>query len=136
MENKEHEFAKQVEIIVRKISVKLDRGGEFVEKIIFESDKGNITFKPKIERIEWRKGIEVISSSQAKFDELPDKLSQFSTIANEKGFVKLIASYTVWNTEKDGSPVTYRYIPGMKSFDEWKIVPVTPVVTESVGERG
>ena len=52
---------------------------------------------------------------------LPDKLMKIAALCSEKGHCNVKANYHVWNTDKDGQPVTYRYITYEKTFNDWDI---------------
>ena len=67
------------------------------------------------------KGLPITKVVQCNFEELPQKLFDLLNELNKLGTLKVKATYHVWNTEKDGSPVTYRFIQG-NMFDKWEVV--------------
>ena len=107
--------------------------GNEVEKISFlTKNKETITWKPKKEITEWRKGLEILSIGKAAFEDLPERLFDMNQVINEKGFVKVKADYMIWNKETDGSIQTFRFLRGNNSFDEWVIIPEKVVEEEKV----
>ena len=135
MEIKEREYANQVELNVREISFKMDKTGEYVDKISFETTDGyKITYKPKINKTERIRGIAVNKVTQCTFDEVPKKVFELSEALNKLGIVKLYANYNIWNTQVDGKAATYRYIMSESMLNEWKIIPETPIKEENIAK--
>lgn len=120
-EQKEKEFAKDVEIEVNKIEMSQGKEQEIV-KVTFVTNKGKVTWKPKVEEVEMVRGIEIKKTVPASFDKLPQRLFDIQNEINSKGVAKVKASYSIWNTTVDNEPVTYRFILGTKMFESWELV--------------
>lgn len=121
MEKKEKDFASDIEIEITKVNVKAKHETGEVSKVEFETNKGKITWKPKAEKTEMVRGIAKQTIAPCLFDDLPEKVFEIAREANDKGLVRVKASYSIWNTEKDGEPVTYRFVMG-SVFDKWQII--------------
>ena len=130
-EKKEREFASGVDIEVTNVKFKMDRDGDHVAKVIFETGAGNVTFKPKVLTTERIRGIAVEKIQPCTFDEVCERVFEISKEANEKGVAKVLATYHIWNTVQDGSPATYRYVHGNAQMNEWSIIK-EPIVQEQV----
>ena len=121
---KEKDFVDGVEVTLSVVTVETNpKNNVEVSKVIFETNKGNITFKPKISRSTFQDGLKIVVKEPITVGEVPDKVREIGRIAAEKGRVKVLVSYNVWNTEKDGEPITYRFITSEKTLDTWKIIP-------------
>lgn len=131
MEEKK-EFIEGAEVIVSTVELKMNsRNPDSIDKVTFISDKGNITWKPKIQRSHYEGGFKVTETVAMEKDFIPEKLSNIAQIANETGKVKLKVCYHTWQTEMDGNPITYRFILSLKQFEEWEIIK-EEVKTETV----
>ena len=136
-EQKEKDFVKAAELQVNEIELKVNRNNEdMIDKVIFHTTgvgavKLDITWKPKIVKDSFEGGFKVSKTVAMERGALPKKLMEIAMICSEKGHCKVKANYHVWNTEKDGQPVTYRYITYEKTFNDWEIVE-TPVASETV----
>lgn len=123
MAEKEHEFVSEAEITITGIEAQKNTSNSAeVKKVIFSTDKGKITFKPKETTEEFVDGIKVTGVVPAKLVSIPDKIKEIASEVQKKGKAIVKASYRIWNTETDGKPVTYKFIQGSKMLDEWKIV--------------
>jgi len=123
MSEEDKGFAESVEVQVNAVSIKTSNSnsGE-VSKIIFETNKGNITWKPKIEKIEHRNGLKIIKKVPCLIDDLPKKVTDIATIATNDGKCTVIVCYNWWKTENDGQPVTYRFLLSETTLDKWKVI--------------
>lgn len=131
-EKKEHEAAKDVEIIVTSVETELLTGSnQAIKRMKFVSDVGDITWKPKITKSEYQGGIKVLQTLPMEIDLIPKKVHEIGTSCQEKGRCKVKATYQIWNTTQDGKPVTYRFIGSLKMFEKWEVLddPATPVET-------
>ncbi len=120
--DKEREYVNDVEIEVSSISLQAGKNPAEIEKVIFETEKGNITYKPKIDKEERVDGFKIASKAAPCVDDLPKNLKELNVELNKAGTIKVKATYQVWNTEMDGTPVTYRYVMGAKMFEKWQLV--------------
>jgi len=122
METKERDYADSIKIEVTGVEVQTNMNNvEEVKKVVFETNKGSISYKPKIAKQEYRDGLKIGSIVPALVDDIPDIIRSIAKEASNKGKCIVTASYHIWNTEKDGEPVTYRYVQGSTMLDKWKI---------------
>lgn len=123
MERKENDYAEGIEVGVSSVEVETSSlNKEEVTRITFVTDKGKITYKPKVAREEYREGMKIKSVVSCFISDLPDKIKEIAKEANEKGKAKVIVAYSIWNTIKDGEEVTYRYIKGAAMLEKWKLL--------------
>ena len=121
-EQSEHEFMKEVELFVTGVIVEMDqRIPEMVKKLTLNTTAGNISHKPKSVKEEYRNGFLVKSQAPSYFADLPENLKQIAQEVSERGKCKVVGSYSVWNTEKDGQAITYRFIQGNTMMATWKL---------------
>lgn len=122
--DKEKDYVEGAEIQVSGVSVNTNpRDPEEIFRVVIEFNEGKqVTWKPKIKKEEFKDGIKIVNTVPMKLSELPSKLKQIGKIVNMKGFCKVKASYNVWNTEKDGNPITYRFVQGLNPFDKWEVL--------------
>lgn len=134
-ERKERDYAEGVEVKVNSVEVKtMFANQEQVAKITFVTDKGNITYKPKVEKVEHRNGLTIKRTEECSIDDIPKKVIEVSQEISDKGYAIVLVAYSVWNTDKDGQPVTYRFVQGGATLEKWKILKET-VATEEVGDK-
>jgi len=122
-ELKERDYMEGVEVQINEIEVqtsKLDR--EQVEKIRFHTNKGDITYKPKVERTENRNGLLIKRREACLIDDLPEKITNMANMIAKSGTITVVVAYSIWNTEKDGEAVTYRFIQGAATLAKWHVV--------------
>lgn len=130
-EQKEKDYAKGMDLIVSSIQVLTDpKNAAIVSKVVIKTDKGDITHKPKIEKKQFQNGIEVISRTEPCIDDLPQIIKDIAKVVSETGKCEVVGAYSIWNTEKDGEPVTYRFVQGEKMLNEWVIKSTQSEVTE------
>lgn len=115
---------------IKDVAMKEGRDGEIL-KVIFDTDQGKVTYKPKIDKIETIKGIRIMKSVLAKFDEVPDKVLEIAREVNKKGGANYFINYMAWTTQVDGKEQTYRYVQGEPMLNEWKLQE-TPITEEAV----
>lgn len=119
----EKDFANGVEVTISSIEVETNpKDVEEVQRVVIKTPDGNITYKPKTMKEEFKDCFKVKSSVPMKFTELPQKLKDLARRVSEKGFARVRASYSIWNTTSDGKDVTYRYIRGTKMMDSWELL--------------
>ena len=120
---KEKDFASEVEINIIGIDVKTSfKDSSVVEKIILNTSKGNITYKPKIDTEEFREGMKFLQSVSCTVADIPQKIKDMAKECQDKGICKVKASYSIWRTEKDNEPVEYRFILNQTILDKWTII--------------
>lgn len=130
-QEQEKEYIEGAEIKITQVECNTDNGEE-IKKIIFTTNKGNITYKPKMLKEEFREGIKMNMVKPCSFESLPNIIKQIAKTCQQKGTCLVNVAYNVWNTEKDGMPVTYRFISGVKTLSKWVIVGDEIVVEEKV----
>ncbi len=119
----EKEFVNDAEIVVSKVLLETNpKEPEEVNRVVMETEKGRITYKPKIEKTEFRDGFQITRKQPCKYTEMPLLLLDIAKQIQKTSRCKVKASYNVWNTEQDGSPVTYRFIQSEKTLDKWEIL--------------
>lgn len=123
METKEREYADGVEIEINSVEVNTSfQNPEQVMKVRFCAASGDVTFKPKVERTENRKGLLLKRQEPCLIDDLPPFVTELAAMVQEKGNVKVKAHYSIWNATKDGQAVVYRFVQGNKMMDKWQVV--------------
>lgn len=121
MENIQKIEGKKVEI--KKVTADMDFFDETkVKKMTFETDKGNITFKPKTTKTELKLGIETNFKAQCTIDQVPQIIKDIAAEINTKGSVQAIVHYIKGEMEYDGETKTYRWVQGDKMIESWKII--------------
>jgi len=122
-EIKERDYAKDVELTVLAVEVVTSlKDSEKIEKIIFKTNKGNITHKPKVDTSEFREGIKVLKKTSPYFAEMPEIVKELGRQLQINPSVKVKGSYAIWNTEADGEKVTYRYVQYATELNSWVII--------------
>jgi hypothetical protein len=130
---KEREYVDGVEVGIQSVDIDTAyKDPNQVAKVTFKTDKGDITYKPKINRTEFREGLKINKKEPCLIDDLPDKVKQIAKKTQEVGIVTVLVSYQVWNTTVDGEKKTYRYIQSSKTLDKWQIIEEKPPKTERV----
>ena len=125
-DNKTTEFCKEVPVTLTGIEIETNPQDILeVKRIRFESSKGDITFKAKVEKEHFQDGIKIKSIVPIKINEIPEEIKNVAKSIQEKGSVKMNVNYSLMKTEVDGEPKEYRFITSMKTFNEWKIIPTT-----------
>ena len=125
-EKKERDFVENVNVDVMSVEVQTSMmDSTEVKKVVFETSKGRISYKPKIAKQEYRDGLKIGTIVSPKVDELPQLIRDIGKHVQNKGKCTVNVAYNVWNTEKDGEPVTYRYVQGSTMLDKWVIVKET-----------
>ena len=119
-EKQQNEFAEKVEVTLKNIRVDMF-DGEAIKKITFETDKGNVTWKPKVDKKTFQGGLELHNLEAMKITAIPDKLAKMASGVQDEGTVDLEICYAIFNKEVDGEEVSYRYIQSLKTFDKWII---------------
>lgn len=120
---KEFEIVNNVEINIKGVEVETTQyNASEVKKITFSTDKGAITWKPKIKKSRLIDGLKITSMGPMDVNDLPKKIYQLADRASSLGSIKVKASYSVMKTEKDCSPVTYRFINSLETFNKWELI--------------
>lgn len=126
-EQKDKGFVEDREVTVSTIELKVNRNNEeVIDKITLETNKGNITWKPKVSKTTYEGGFKVLNVVSMEKDLIPKILQEIAAISNERGTCKVKLSYTWWKTEQDGEKVTYRFITSAKTLEKWKILSESP----------
>ena len=122
-EKKEYEYVDGVEVEITEIEViPTSDNPEEVHQIRFHTNKGDITYKPKIEKIEHRKGMAIKRKIACLIDDLPEKIPKMSELIAKHAKITVSVSYTAWTTEKDGEPKVYRFLQGAAVLEKWIIL--------------
>ena len=132
-EKKERDFAKEVTLTVTSVEAKMDqRDTEVINQMVFVTNVGNITYRPKVNHEEYREGIKMLSQKPAIMLELPGIVKEISKKVQADGKCLVTASYSIWNTQKDGVDVTYRFIQGASTMLKWAILEEPKAEVETV----
>ena len=116
-------FVEDKEIVITEVELKVNRNNEDqVDKVIFHSNNGIITWKPKITKETYEGGFKVVKQIPMERDMLPKKLIEIAIISSEQKECKVIACYNWWETEAEGGKVIYRFMTSTKTFDKWEII--------------
>lgn len=135
VEPKENGFVDGREKIITEVELIENRNNsEQIDKIIFHAKDGNVTWKPKINKSSFEGGFKVTKKIQMEKGFVPKIVQQIAIEANEKGSIKVIASYNYMVVEKDKKDVTYRFINSEKTLESWRIIP-EEVQEEEIKDR-
>lgn len=122
-EKKEFEIVKDLEVNIKGAEVETNQyNATEVKKITFNSDKGPITWKPKIRRSRIIDGLKITNVGPMELNDLPKKVYEIADRASSLGSIKVKVSYSTMKTEKDNTPVTYRFINSLETFNRWVIL--------------
>ena len=122
MSETDREYVKDAEVEITSVEAAVDSKTETVSRVVFETSKGRITYKPKVEKANYIEGIKMVQNVPCNPMELSESIREVGRAINSRGTIKVIVTYQVWTTEKDGEPVTYRYVNGRKMMDSWKVI--------------
>ena len=92
-----------------------------ISRISFETNKGRITYKPKISKEVYEGALKIRNEKRAKLSDLPQIITTIGEKLRDGGKCEVTASYFAWNTYKDDEPVTYRYVPSGNVLDKWVV---------------
>lgn len=120
-EQKEHEHISGAEVTITGVDVKLDKYNVGVFQVRFETDKSDITYKPKTIKTEYVEGLKVNKVVPCKIEELPQVIKDIGKKCQTNGKCRVNVHYNVWNTTKDGCDVTYRFVQGQNMMNKWVI---------------
>jgi len=122
-EPKDHDYMEGVEVEITEIEVRpTPMNPEEVQQVRVHTSKGDITYKPKVEKTEHRKGLTIKRKVPCLIDDLPEKLIKMADLIARYGKITVNVAYSTWNTEKDGEAVTYRFIQGAATLEKWVIL--------------
>lgn len=131
-EEKDKGYVEGAEAILKEVELKVNRhNDEQVDKVIFHTDGGDITWKPKREKTGFEGGFKVVKSIPMEKDLLPKKLIEMANLCHDNGQLKIKVFYNWWKTEQDNNEVTYRFMTSETTFEKWEILDKKPV-TETV----
>lgn len=121
----ETERVNNVEVLITGIKRMLrhnDDDVEIVYRIHFETEKGDITWKPKIFKSVFENGFQSIREVQSEVDELPEKLKAWANIVHKEGKIRALVSYTLGKGTQDGKEKDFRFIRSEKEFATWEVL--------------
>lgn len=122
MEEREYVKEKIVKILAVQVITNPYSPDE-IQKINFETaENGRITHKPKQEIKEFRHGLEYISVGPGTTDKLPEIVSEIGKQMQLNGFAMVKVNYAIWNTEKEGVAMAYKYVQHRSQLDKWEII--------------
>ena len=82
-----------------------------------------VTWKPKMQKVEYVRGIESITTTRADMEALFKMLGDLPNALNLKGFIKMKVNYQLMSTlDGENEPVCYRFITSEDAFKSWSIV--------------
>ena len=106
-----------------------------IKKVTFSCAKGDITYKPKKIVTTFEDGFKVNRQEESFRSDLHETIGTIARLTNERGHIKVLATFTIMKTTKLGVETTYRFVNSAKIFDNWKILiedNPKPVKIESV----
>jgi hypothetical protein len=124
-EKKNIEQVKNKKITVTCIELESNPNNENqINKFRFKTDIGDITWKPKIDKIDYINGLKRISKIPMDTGNIPPFIVDIGKIIGEKTKVIIEGvSYMVMKTkDAEGDDVTYRFFTSEKYIESWKIV--------------
>ena len=105
------------------IKLEMDRDKQHVRRIRFQTEKGDITFKPSVKTEEMQDGFKKEMEVLPLISELHQRVKDWAKLLQTKPSLKLEVSYTyTQENNKDGELVTYRFINTVKALEDWKIL--------------
>ena len=125
MIDEEKKFGKveNVEVEITKVSLNMNvRKPDCIDKITFETNKGNITIKPKIENSEFQNGFELKKIEPISIIQLPEIIKKIAEKTVKEKVCKTKVSYGTIETQNDGENVTYRFLTAISQFENWEIL--------------
>ena len=126
MNEKEFEVVKNKIVQIGRVEIEPSSfNPEQIQRIRFKTDAGDITWKPKIKKEEYRDGIVVLKSIPMEMDFLPDKIKQIGKILQDGGLVKMKVQFMKMTTEEE---IEYRFIRSEKTLAKWTFEDVSEVV--------
>lgn len=93
-----------------------------VKRIRFKTNKGDITWKPKVTKKQLMDGLTILKTVSMELGQLPKKLSEIGEITSDKGRIKVKGQYSKGVAIQDGNEITYRFITSGKTFDKWELI--------------
>lgn len=121
IDKEDNEMAKDVEVTIKGVKLEL-WDEEKIKKIRFDTDRGDITWKPKATASKIVGGFVIETSEPMRYSEIPPKLADIGKKCQENGSCKVKLTYFVFKKEVDGEEMTYRYINSIKVFEKWEIL--------------
>lgn len=111
---------KEVEIVGIDIEKKDETA---IKRIRFKCGDFDITYKPSTPTEDYRNGMNLKGTRLITVDEIPDKVKQIGEAIQRNKSCKVKVNYGLFDTEdREGDPVTYRYIRYASQLDKWEIV--------------
>lgn len=128
------EFAKEIDVVCTGVEVEINTQNiQEVRRVRFVTDKGNVTWKPKMSQENFKDGIKFLSRIPLLVDDLPGKIKDIAKIIQEKGKLAMTISYSIMSTTNaENEPVQYRFITSEKTFNDWVLKPEEIIKEEKV----
>jgi len=96
-------FVEDREATLKEVELKVNQNNpEQVDKVIFHTAGGKVTWKPKLDKTSYEGGFKIAKKVPMEKDMLPDLFKQMAMQCNEKGQVQIKLAYNYWKTEVDG----------------------------------
>lgn len=122
MEDRKIENVEKAMVVITGIKAEMEKDNqELIKRLSFETQKGVITWKPKIDKKIFQNGFQVVRTMSMTLEELPDKLKAWANIIQTEGKLVAVVNYTTMTLDKDGDEVTYRFITSEKAFNLWEV---------------
>ena len=135
-EKKEPKKVTKQQLVVQMVELKEDNDGN-IQKVIFVTDKGNITYKPKIGDEGFEDHYKIHRPMKpCRRSDLTPFMNELAKMAHIEGKASVLGSYMVWETkDADNNDVIYRFVQGNKMFEEWSFTKVDDkVIVDGVAE--
>lgn len=119
-----NEIVDGAEVRISGITMRMEK--EEIAQVRFQAktndEEFEITWKPKVTKITKDAGIDFETESRITRDEVPQLLRDIAKKIQQSKECKLKASYQIFSTVKDDVLKEYRYIPNLKTFEQWEIL--------------
>jgi len=123
-EDKQYQFIEKKVIKITAIEVKTNPQDELkAEKVIFDTSKGDITWKPKTKTFTYQNCLKISKIDSMQIEELPDKLIDMAKKIQQFGSVDVKVCYTIMTVVDGPETKHYRFITSEKQFNEWILIP-------------
>ena len=109
-------------VTLTKIKAELNnKNPNLVDRFVFVTSKGDITYKLKDVVTAYVGGIETSKIESVNITKIPDSIKDMAKNLNENGKIELEICYAILTKEIDGEKVEYRFIKD-EHFTKWKII--------------